>query len=104
MSGVRAPFVRLAPDGGDDDRAETNASSEISEGEMERGVETWLAGSEPIVATIEGDGGGSGERVKYTTFANEPPTCGANSKASNSSHSVSSEADQAERTYVDCNV
>lgn len=78
MSGVRAPFVRLvdglAPDGGEGDRTEARASSEISEGEMERGVETWLAGSEPRVATIEGDGGGSGERVKYTTFANEPPT------------------------------
>lgn len=29
----------------------------------------------PFVATIDGDEGGSGERVKYTTFAREPPIC-----------------------------
>jgi len=36
-------------------------------GEPGLGVDNWL------VAAIEGDAGGSGDRVKYTTFASEPP-------------------------------
>jgi len=43
-------------------------------GEPGLGVDNWLAAQLlPCVAAIEGDAGGSGDRVKYTTFASEPP-------------------------------
>ena len=38
------------------------------------GVEKSLGALLPAVAAMDGDDGGSVERVKYTTFANEPPT------------------------------
>ena len=47
-------------------------------GDAETGVEMpfeemSLVTLEPLVATTDGEEGGSGERVKYTTFASEPP-------------------------------
>lgn len=47
-----------------------------SEGDIDRGVDMALCDPDPCVAAIDGDEGGSGERVKYTTFASEPPTYG----------------------------
>ncbi len=44
------------------------------DGESDRGVEIVLGMLEPAVATTDGDDGGSGDRVKYTTFARDPPT------------------------------
>lgn len=38
------------------------------------GVVMLLGGLLPRVAAIEGEAGGSGERVKYTTLARDPPT------------------------------
>lgn len=43
------------------------------DGERERGVDIVLGELDPWVAAMEGDDGGSGERVKYTTLAREPP-------------------------------
>jgi len=48
------------------------------DGELTLGVERLQAPSlDPLVAAIEGDGKSrsSGERVKYTTFARDPPIC-----------------------------
>lgn len=59
---------------GEEETAERSSATESSEGEVERGVEILLRTLVPRVATTEGDGGGSGERVKYTTFARDPPT------------------------------
>ena len=48
-------------------------------GEPETGVampfgdDRLLTDVEPLVAAIDGEAGGSGDRVKYTIFANEPP-------------------------------
>lgn len=45
------------------------------DGDSERGVDISLCGlRDPWVAAIDGDEGGSGDRVKYTTFARDPPT------------------------------
>lgn len=44
-------------------------------GEGVLGVEKSLWALLPAVAAMDGDDGGSVERVKYTTLANEPPTC-----------------------------
>ena len=57
--GVSAPLNLELDDGGDE---ETGMSS--GEGEAVRGVERLLSTLEPRVAATEGDGGGSGERVK----------------------------------------
>jgi hypothetical protein len=46
------------------DKEPGTALAAFSDGERERGVDTWLAVFEPCVAAIEGDEGGSGERVK----------------------------------------
>lgn len=43
-------------------------------GEGVDGVEKSLGALLPVVAAMDGDAGGSVERVKYTTLANEPPT------------------------------
>lgn len=58
-SGVSAPLSLLVVADGDDDSAGLS-----SDGESERGVEISLAVLVPRVAATEGDGGGSGERVK----------------------------------------
>lgn len=42
-------------------------------GELDGGVDRGLAVLVPLVAATEGEDGGSGERVKYTTLAREPP-------------------------------
>ena len=47
----------------------------LSEGESDRGVEIAETSLEPKEATAEGEAGGSGDRVKYTTLASDPPTC-----------------------------
>jgi len=46
------------------ERPDDTAQAALSEGERDRGVDMSLAVFEPWVATIEGDEGGSGERVK----------------------------------------
>lgn len=68
-SGVSAPLTLDPVLSGEEDRAEDEAwlersSAETSEGDGDRGVEIWLAVLEPRVAATEGDGGGSGDRVK----------------------------------------
>jgi hypothetical protein len=62
--GVSAPF-----------RCDGFTAGEELDGEVEgEGVVMLLGGLLPLVAAIEGEAGGSGERVKYTTFARDPPT------------------------------
>jgi hypothetical protein len=65
MRGVRAP-VCFEVEGGDGERI----CSPV--GDADRGVDRFDWG-EPIVAAVSGDGA-SVDLVKYTTFANEPPT------------------------------
>lgn len=38
-------------------------------------AENSLGGLEPRVAAMDGDEGGSGDLVKYTTLAKDPPIC-----------------------------
>lgn len=47
----------------------------LPDGESDRGVDILLGLLEPYVAAMEGDEGGCGDRVKYTTLARDPPTC-----------------------------
>lgn len=68
---MRAP-LSLTWEEPDGDEEEGAASSD---GERERGVEIVLGELDPCVAAMDGDEGGSGERVKYTTLAREPPIC-----------------------------
>lgn len=57
----------------EDVEGETRLGSFV--GDVDLGVELLvLVLLDPRVAIIEGDDGGSGERVKYTTFARDPPT------------------------------
>lgn len=69
-SGVRAPLslaLGLEPE-------PEPVGDAGSDGESDRGVDMELGGLDPAVATTDGEDGGSGDRVKYTTLASEPPT------------------------------
>jgi hypothetical protein len=49
---------------GEEETVERSSATKSSEGEADRGVEMLLLILVPRVAATEGDGGGSGERVK----------------------------------------
>jgi len=70
--GVKAPFTLLLVEGADEYEGALILLS--SEGDNDRGLEMSLVVLEPQVAAMDGEEGGSGERVKYTTFASDPPT------------------------------
>jgi len=57
--GVSAPLALLPVE-----RLDDTALAVLSDGEGDRGVDMTLAVLEPWVAEIDGDEGGSGERVK----------------------------------------
>jgi hypothetical protein len=65
IRGVRAPlcFMDDGVGNGDADPGECNI------GEVERFVGVLV----PLVAAMDGGEGGPGDRVKYTTFARDPP-------------------------------
>ena len=60
--GVSAPLALLFVERFDEGPG--TALTGLSDGERDRGVDMWLAVLDPRVAAIEGDEGGSGERVK----------------------------------------
>lgn len=70
IAGVRAPLIRDL--GGEPERG-VSRGGEVESGDVDSGLETSLTVLDPLVATMDGEVGGSGERVKYTTFASDPP-------------------------------
>jgi hypothetical protein len=68
MDGVSAPFRLIAAGVGIGDGSRSSVGEADSEG-----VDISLQLLEPRVAATEGEEGGSGDRVKYTTLARDPP-------------------------------
>ena len=62
IAGVRAPFILGL--GGEPESGVSRGGEEDMGVVEDPGVETSLTVLDPLVATIDGDAGGSGERVK----------------------------------------
>lgn len=71
---MSAPLIR-GFGGGEPERGCSLGGDDDMGVDDEAGVDTSLTMLEPLVATTDGELGGSGDRVKYTTLASEPPIC-----------------------------